>query len=236
MQASTPVPRPEKNIKCDLCSYRCSLKKSLEEHMRIVHLKLNFTCNKCEFACISAHGLNEHRKSFHKEHWSTAESSYHKEVPSGQGYSIDVGKWFKGKRKCSDCDYSSDYQARIPCSKAREWDSWTFIQLCMWFLHDGTGLTLCCLAHGELAWLLLEPDTVLDHCPRILLSCFRARNSVPGHEETQGGFARFDDGPSFSVRVGEVSGLQLPHVRQELPGRSQGQVPPGKVCNSSQIL
>ena len=25
-------------------------------------------------------------------------------------------------------------------------------------------------AHGELAWLFLEPDTELDQCPRILLS------------------------------------------------------------------
>ena len=45
----------------------------------------------------------------------------------------------------------------------------------MWFLHDGTGLTLCCLAHGELALLFLEPDAGVDHCPRIPLSCFRAR-------------------------------------------------------------
>ena len=36
---------------------------------------------------------------------------------------------------------------------------------------------MCCLAHGELAWLFLEPDTGLDNCPRILLSCFRARIS-----------------------------------------------------------
>ena len=43
------------------------MKRSLEEHMRIVHLKLTFTCNKCEFACISDHGLKEHMKSFHKE-------------------------------------------------------------------------------------------------------------------------------------------------------------------------
>ena len=47
----------------------------------------------------------------------------------------------------------------------------------MWFLHDGTGLTMCCLAHVELAWLFLEPDTGLDHFPRIPLSCLRARTS-----------------------------------------------------------
>ena len=38
---------------------------------------------------------------------------------------------------------------------------------------------LCCLAHGELVWLFLEPDTGLGHCPSILLSCFKARTS--GH-------------------------------------------------------
>ena len=75
----------------------------------------------------------------------------------------------------------------------------------MGFLHDGTGKNLCCLALVELAWLFLEPeascllasnrslkvcydrslankqlasDTGLDHCPRILLSCFRARTSA----------------------------------------------------------
>ena len=37
---------------------------------------------------------------------------------------------------------------------------------------------LCAVVHGELAWLFLEPDTGLDHCPRILLSRFRARTSV----------------------------------------------------------
>ena len=67
---------------------------------------------------------------------------------------------------------------RVSCSKAGEQDSRTFIQSCMWFLHDGTGQTLCCLAHGELAWLFLEPDTGLDHCPRILLQRFRARTSA----------------------------------------------------------
>ena len=35
---------------------------------------------------------------------------------------------------------------------------------------------LCCLAT---AWLFLDPDTELDHCPRILLSCFRGRTSAP---------------------------------------------------------
>ena len=40
------------------------------------------------------------------------------------------------------------------------------------------------MAHGELAWFFLEPDTGLDHCLRILLSCFRARTS--GTERKRG--------------------------------------------------
>ena len=36
---------------------------------------------------------------------------------------------------------------------------------------------LCFVAHGELARLFIEPDAGSDHCPRILLSCFRARTS-----------------------------------------------------------
>ena len=36
-----------------------------------------------------------------------------------------------------------------------------------------------CLAHRELALLFHEPDTGLDHCPRILLSYFRA--TIGGH-------------------------------------------------------
>ena len=40
---------------------------------------------------------------------------------------------------------------------------------------------MCCLAYGELSWLFLEPDAGLSHCPRILLSCFRARTSVRHH-------------------------------------------------------
>ena len=33
------------------------------------------------------------------------------------------------------------------------------------------------MSHRELDWLFLAPDTGLDHCPRILLSCFKARIS-----------------------------------------------------------
>ena len=33
------------------------------------------------------------------------------------------------------------------------------------------------MTRGDLAWFFLEPDTGLDHCLRILLSCFRSRTS-----------------------------------------------------------
>ena len=39
------------------------------------------------------------------------------------------------------------------------------------------------MAHEKLAWLFLEPDTGFNHCPRTLLSCFRAMISVPVHAD-----------------------------------------------------
>ena len=42
----------------------------------------------------------------------------------------------------------------------------------------GTGEALRCLAYGELACLFLEPDSGLDSCQRILLSCFRPKTSA----------------------------------------------------------
>ena len=39
------------------------------------------------------------------------------------------------------------------------------------------GTALCCLAHGELAWLFHEPHTGLDDCLNMLLSRFRKRMS-----------------------------------------------------------
>ena len=75
------------------------------------------------------------------------------------------------------CRPTDRRKTRSPCSKAREQDSWTFIQPCKQFLHDGTGYALCCLAHGELAWLFHEPHTGLDDCLRMLQTCFRKRMS-----------------------------------------------------------
>ena len=76
----------------------------------------------------------------------------------------------------------------------------------MWFLHDGTGWTLCCLAHGELAWLFLEPDTRLFNCPRILLSCFRVRTSDQDGERDLG--ARLKGSRKFEGKKLEI-GLEL---------------------------
>ena len=66
---------------------------------------------------------------------------------------------------------------RHPFSKACLQHSQTVIQPCMWFLNDGTGSSMCCFAQGELTWLVMEPQTGLEDCLKILLSCFRARTS-----------------------------------------------------------
>ena len=62
-------------------------------------------------------------------------------------------------------------------TKAYLQHSQTVIQPCIWFLHDGPGSALCCLAHGELACLFHEPNTGLDDCLRMLQACFRKRMS-----------------------------------------------------------
>ena len=66
---------------------------------------------------------------------------------------------------------------RHPFSKACLQHSQTFIQPCMWFLRDGTGMALCCFTNGELAGLFHEPLTGLDDCLRMLQECFRKRTS-----------------------------------------------------------
>ena len=47
--------------------------------------------------------------------------------------------------------------------------------------------------------LFLEPDTGLDHCPRILLSCLRVRTSAHGLDD--GGLERC--GAAGQIRVAE---------------------------------
>ena len=50
------------------------------------------------------------------------------------------------------------------------------------------------MAYEELAWLFFEPDTGLEHFLRILLSCFRARASVPHCSKPQPIFRLVGDG------------------------------------------
>ena len=52
------------------------------------------------------------------------------------------------------------------------------IQPCMWFLHDGTGLTLYCLASGELARHFQNHVQGGMNDLNMLLSCFRTKMSA----------------------------------------------------------
>ena len=54
----------------------------------------------------------------------------------------------------------------------------SFIQPCMWFLHDGTGQALCCLASGELAWHFQNHIQGWMNDLNMLLSCFRTKMSA----------------------------------------------------------
>ena len=45
----------------------------------------------------------------------------------------------------------------------------------MWFLHDGTGQALYCLAHGELAWHFQNHIQGWRNDLNVLISCFREK-------------------------------------------------------------
>ena len=54
----------------------------------------------------------------------------------------------------------------------------SFIQPCMWFLHDGTGQTLCCLAHEILAWHFQNNTQGRLNDLNMLPSCFWTKTSA----------------------------------------------------------
>ena len=64
-----------------------------------------------------------------------------------------------------------------PRSNARELDSWTVVQPCIWFKEEPSKFSLGQTAQSLTCSIMEKPHTGLDECQRILLSCFRARNS-----------------------------------------------------------
>ena len=56
-------------------------------------------------------------------------------------------------------------------------NSQTVIQLCMQFMEEPSQFSVGQTPQSLTCSIMEEPLTELDECPRILLSCFRARNS-----------------------------------------------------------
>ena len=56
----------------------------------------------------------------------------------------------------------------------------TVVQLCIWFKEEPSQLFMGQTAHSLTCSTMKKPHTGLDECPRILLSCYTAGNSV-GH-------------------------------------------------------
>jgi hypothetical protein len=55
-----------KDIKCNLCDYKCSTKGTLNIHIKQVHDKIkDFKCDLCEFKCSQKSNLDKHIKSVH---------------------------------------------------------------------------------------------------------------------------------------------------------------------------
>ena len=63
------------------------------------------------------------------------------------------------------------------CSKAREWDSRIVVQPFIWFKEEPSQFSMGQTAQSLTCSIMEKPHTGLGECPRILLSCFRARNS-----------------------------------------------------------
>ena len=72
------------------------------------------------------------------------------EVVLGRRSQDRVALSFSINRHCMQAPSLRRY--RGPCSKALELDSRTVVQPCIWFLHDGAGLALCCLAQLGSSW------------------------------------------------------------------------------------
>ena len=67
--------------------------------------------------------------------------------------------------------------ARGSCCKAREYDSQTVVQPCNWFKDEPSQFSMGQTESIVTCSIMEKPHTGLHECLRILLSCFRARNS-----------------------------------------------------------
>ena len=61
------------------------------------------------------------------------------------------------------------------------------VQLCIWFKEEPSQFSVGQTAESLTGSIMEKPHTGLDECPRILLSCFRARNSEPNPDTVDGG-------------------------------------------------
>ena len=77
--------------------------------------------------------------------WSCSPSTC-RSIPSGEWPGPEIRKiWQNSDPHCIQGFVL--ILSRHSFSKAYLWHSQTVIQPCMWFLHDGTGYAMCCLAH-----------------------------------------------------------------------------------------
>ena len=79
------------------------------------------------------------------------------------------------------CAPGGSVRCRVPCNKALEKDSRTVIQPCICFKEEPSQFSTGQTSQSLTCSIMEKPQTGLDECPRILLSCFRARNSGQMH-------------------------------------------------------
>ena len=69
--------------------------------------------------------------------------------------------------------------AEVLALKAREQDSRTVVQPRIWLKEEPSQFSMGQTSQSLACSIVEKPRTGVDECPKILLSCFRARNSAP---------------------------------------------------------
>ena len=95
------------------------------------------------------------------------------------------------------------------------------IQPCIWFKEEPSQFSMGQTAPSLTCSIMEQPHTGLDECPRILLSCFRARNSETGLEladtqvaQGQTGRERSDSSAAFIRWPFSARSLAYPFLYQ----------------------
>ena len=105
------------------------------------------------------------------------------------------------------------------------------VQLCVWFKEEPSQFSVGQTAQSLTCSIVEKPHTGLDECPRILLSCFTARDSGPKpHLDSQQALAA--SGPDIEAQLDLWCHVTLPFKRGLRPTALGGRITQGRLSVS----